>query len=318
MHLYRWSRAALGLLLGGAALALALSTSGRPPAAAQAPAPAKADAAAYPLAELNKSFRAAYARARQQVLDQAGPIILAEGDSLVLRRGGKRSEVRYVPAVYHTLKAVSHIPLAIYSLLFLYGEGPLSEQHLADLRDYRRRIDGAGKELEGHLPEACLARQRQIITASQQFLDGVLKAKRVTNAELLAFTRRLGPLLLADIEDAARAELDAMHRQVMRWKAEMTPEEWKRLHVVVMGSAMPRKGNLSVQYFARLLREPGEGPRIVYAESLSDEGRAMRLLGTRLFDTDIGVAFFGDKHRMHRDLLEDAAEEYLAQMDFGP
>lgn len=145
MHLYRWSRAALGLLLGGAALALALSTSGRPPAAAQAPAPAKADAAAYPLAELNKSFRAAYARARQQVLDQAGPIILAEGDSLVLRRGGKRSEVRYVPAVYHTLKAVSHIPLAIYSLLFLYGEGPLSEQHLADLRDYRRRIDGAGK-----------------------------------------------------------------------------------------------------------------------------------------------------------------------------
>jgi hypothetical protein len=69
-----------------------------------------------------------------------------------------------------------------------------------------------------------------------------------------------------------------------------------------------------VQYFARLLGEEGEGQRIVYAEAIFDESRALDLLGTRLIDTRIGTAFFEDASRMHRDLLSDAAREYLDEV----
>src|SRR3954462_7953833 len=51
--------------------------------------------------------------------------------------------------------------------------------------------------------------------------------------------------------------------------------EWERLTVVVMGRQLPRRDNLAVRYFAPLLGEPGEGRRIVYAESLFDDPKAL-------------------------------------------
>src|SRR5262249_30248401 len=145
-----------------------------------------------------------------------------------------------------------------------------------------------------------------------------LERKSNKNEGLIAFTRKLGPLVLANAADAARAEIDSLHKQVTAWKAEMTPQEWDRLHVVITGSALPRKGNLATQYFARLLSEPGEGARIIYAEGLFEEERALNLLGTYRFDTDIGFAFFDDKMRMHRDLLDDGAAQYLKTRKMEP
>jgi hypothetical protein len=66
-----------------------------------------------------------------------------------------------------------------------------------------------------------------------------------------------------------------------------------------------------VQYFARLLGQSGEGRRIIYAESLFEEPRALDLLATHLVDSRIGVEFFNDPERMKRDLLSDAAQQYL-------
>ncbi len=91
----------------------------------------------------------------------------------------------------------------------------------------------------------------------------------------------------------------------------MPAEEWGRLRVVVIGSQMPRRDNAAVQYFSRLLGEGGEGRRLVYAEALYDEGRALNLLGTHQLDREVGAAFFGDPGRMERDLLGAAAAEYL-------
>jgi hypothetical protein len=85
----------------------------------------------------------------------------------------------------------------------------------------------------------------------------------------------------------------------------------KGYSVVILGSAAPRKGSLTVQYFARLLGEPGEGARIVYAESIRDESKALDLMATWAVDTGIGVDFFNDPLRMHRDLLADVAQDYL-------
>ncbi len=56
-----------------------------------------------------------------------------------------------------------------------------------------------------------------------------------------------------------------------------------------------------MQYLARLLREPGEGRRIIYAESMFDEQKALNLLGTHWLDASATI-FFGDSLRLHRDL----------------
>src|SRR5262245_57272469 len=77
-----------------------------PPAGAaigQAPAPPapRAAPAADPLTTLNETFRAAYRRNKEATLARGGPVILMEGDIMVLKRGDQRQEVQYTPAVYH-------------------------------------------------------------------------------------------------------------------------------------------------------------------------------------------------------------------------
>jgi hypothetical protein len=290
------------------------------PAPAQDPPTEKtAVQAADPLATLNAGFRAAYRRARSEALAGARPVVLVEGDNLVLLWQGGREEAQAIPAAYHHLKAVAHIPLAIYVLLAAHTNGNPEEGCLAELRRFRELILAVRTDLEkrGFTPSQ-LERQQKIVSVSLDFLDDVLKQSRVTSEDLVCFARRMAPPVLANADDATQVELDGLHARMTAWRRQLSAAEWKNLRVVIMGAQLPRKGNLAVQYFARLLGEPGEGARIIYAEALYEEPRALDLLGTHLIDTDIGAAFFDDKLRMHRDLLSDAAAAYLKKMTFGP
>jgi hypothetical protein len=159
-----------------------------------------------------------------------------------------------------------------------------------------------------------LKRAKAIADDSLAFLAGVLEARRVEGKQLDEYQLRMRPLLEANAAAAARAQLDALHRQMKAWKGRLTDAEWGQLRVIVMGSQLPRKDNLAVQYFARLLGEAGEGGRVIYAEAIFEEPRALGLLATRIVDTRIGAAVFGDAARMHRDLLGDAAKEYVDKL----
>jgi hypothetical protein len=269
-----------------------------------------------PLLTLNQAFRQSYARARTATLDRLRPLVLAEGDRLVLLTGNGRQEVTVVPARYHELKAVAHVPLALYTLLLPTGQpAPLDDALRAELRSFRNLLAPARASLARRgFDAAQLARQYRLLDDSRRFLDETLAAKEVDANAVRAFSRRMAPLVLANASDAARLQIDAYRDQMAVWRRRLSDAEWGRLQVVVIGSAMPRRGHIAVQFFAHLLGEPGEGPRITYAESLWEDERALRLAGTRGLDTRIGRDFFGEDQRMHRDLLADAAAEYLKTM----
>ena len=102
------------------------------------------------------------------------------------------------------------------------------------------------------------------------------------------------------------------------WQKQLTPAEWKALYVVMIGPHMPRDQECSIQFFERLFREPEEGKRVIYAEALWKETDALDLLATHEVDEAAGTAFFGDPMRMHRDLLADAAKDYLDTHPLAP
>lgn len=298
------------------------SPAGRP-AEPQAPAPAsrpEVQPPNDPLGALNEASRAAYRRAKEAALAGSGPVILVEGDNLVLRRGDRREEVRFTPAAYHDLKAIAHIPLALDVMLSgAPDDGRLGAATLDELTRYRPLIEAArarARTLE--LPEESARRQEEIVAGCLEFLDAVVRDGTCRPAERVAFARRMTPRLMANVADAARAELGGLDRVVGRWKDGLPPEEWNRLTVIVMGRPLPRKDSLAVQFFARRLGETGEGPRVVFAESVFDESKALDLLATRLVDAMLGRDFFDDPTRMYRDLLGDAARAHLDQPERPP
>jgi hypothetical protein len=294
------------------ALALALS-----PAAAFAQKPAPAPD---PIAAANAAARAEYARARAEMLARVGPVIVVyEGDKVVLLRSGARTEKRFVPPSDADLKGVAHVPLGLFAALDALGDGPVAPERLDALSRLRDAVAAARAALAGRgFAPATLERQHRILDASLDLLDATISRKQTSRADARAFARRMAPLVLANVAEAARAQVDGLHAVVSEWRREMTDDEWRALRVVVVGVHMARDGELATAYFLRLLGEPAEGRRVVYAEGLWDEARALDLLATHMIDGSVGAAFFGEDLRMHRDVLGDAAKAYLDEIGVGP
>ncbi len=264
------------------------------------------------LVTLNNAFRAEYSRAKTEALSKVGPLIIVEGSNIFLVRNGKRTEAQIQPPIYQSLKAVAHIPFAVFLMFDQSNFGQLAEARVAELRGYRKLIVDAQSSLgDRGFSDSQLKRQRKIIDDSLAFLDATIENRQVQKTALDDFAKQVTPVLLANVDEAARVELDALHSHVSEWRHQMTPDEWKALHVVVMGAHMPRDSEMTMQYFERLLDEPIEGHRIIFAEGLWEEPRALDLLGTHLVDGSAGAAFFGEFMRMHRDLLSDAAKVYI-------
>jgi hypothetical protein len=262
---------------------------------------------------LNHASRKMYADARKRELAAIPVVIIVSGDDLILHKKGKRTVVNVIQAEYHTLKSVAHTTLALFTHLSDEPGQPLNEERLKMLKEYQSLMIAVGPVVEKFGFDAdTLARQKRILIRAEELTAKVLQDGKVSADDLMKFCRGSRADVLANGMGAVRAQLLATHKQVMEWKKDMTAEEWGMLTVIVPGVATARVENAAVQYFARLFGETkGEGRRVVYAESLYDEEKALNLLGTLRLDSKLATAVFGDPFRMYRDFLADGARTVI-------
>jgi hypothetical protein len=287
--------------LGTAALLCALAVAG-----------ARADA----LTDLNDSFRATYADTRSGVLSRSAPTIIVAFEALVLIDGPTRREEGFTPLLYHRLKAVSHLVFSVQLLLDeRLAPGPLSDAARARLAELAARGAAADAALGsfGFTPVQ-VERQRALIVAARTMIAEALASGRPSVAALEAWLHPLMPALMANVEDAATAQLETLHALVTRWRAELGAEKWTRVNVVVLTVRQARAGNLQYAYFARALGQDAVDRRLVFAESVFSVDPAVTLLGTILVDRVVARAFFADEQRMERDLLSDAAARIVQRL----
>ena len=263
------------------------------------------------LDRLNAAFRDTYREAKARQV--AGTVIVLNGDRALLMRGNViQTEAEIRPYLYHRLKAVDHVALALYLQLLATNEGPLAAPDRVRWTGLRALAAQARTGLgEAFPPGPVLQRQEQILDRSLAVMDRVLKSGSGARAQAAAFARDLAPALMANVSDGAALQLEALHKTVTLWRKAMPASEWAGLKVVVIGAHMPRVGEVTYQYFSRVLGEPREGGRIIYAEGLWALKDALDLLATYGVDRGLGSAFFGDPERMQRDLLADAAKAWL-------
>lgn len=276
-------------------------------ASAQAPAAPQSDAAA----ELNTVFRGSYAAARAEVLAAAKPVILYDGEKLVLVADGKREAGTLVPVKYHRLKAIAHLPFTLY-LELRTPTRRAAEESRAFWTRLGKLVDDVERELPTYdfTPDE-LTRQQAIVAASKPIIAAALAGSFPTPGQLLAFTRKMGPLQEANAVAAAAIELDHYRVQAEAWRKTLGAAAWNDVTVVVAGSQMPRKRHRVVQFFSAMLGVAGEGPRIIYAEALYDPDKALNLFGTHKLDAESAAAFFDDPARLDEDLLSRGAAEYV-------
>jgi hypothetical protein len=272
-----------------------------------------------PLVTLNNQFHDAYKQARITRLAEAGPVVLVGFSNLTLVRGKSRVEVPFPPAIYQRLKEVAHVPLLTFVMLDPTQGQPLDPVKRAEVGYVKELVEASLVAIDRDgFPLALVDRQRTILEKTRTFLTQILKDGKAPIEDLTDFATQTGPLMLANADDAAASHLHTLNSQMETWRGEMTPDEWRSMHVVVMSVHMARDREIAMQYFARLLDQPTEGHRLIFAEGLFEESKALDLLGTHLLDGAASAAFFNDPMRLHRDLLSDGATKALGSMTIRP
>jgi hypothetical protein len=77
---------------------------------------------------------------------------------------------------------------------------------------------------------------------------------------------------------------------------------------------MARQGQNFLQYFSQVLDTPMQGDRrLVYYDG-DDLKVAFDRLGTTMLDAEASAVMFGDRDRLHRDVLADATTQHLSAM----
>lgn len=277
-----------------------------------------------PLGDLNQLFLDAYTARRVAVAQATSPFIIASGSTFVLHRNGQQQTIHIIPEIYHALKDVAHVPFTIHLLLSptAKDDGALTDAQAGQLSILLRKIEAAHKALPtgGFTPEE-LARQDQILSASEAIVSAILQVKRVDRPSLIAFEKKMGPLMMLNSNAAACYQIHRIHPQMMQWKDAMTSSEWDRLMVVIRSGHQPRYQNVITQYFHWLFGDqgtswsyPGESFRVIYAESLGPKEDAGDELATVLMDADAGAAFFQDPWRMSEDILSKGAAECIGKL----
>ena len=268
------------------------------------------------LQDINRSFINAHSAAREFDL-ATGPVILYRNGQLVLITNDTKVTANVILPAYHTFKVFAHIPVAIYLMLSPQGGGPIDSMNLQLLRSYYKKLEYVQRNINQiTLNSTDLQNQKVILSKSMQLLKTIIDNERFNIKELISFTQGMLPFISANIENAARNQLDSIHRQVMAWKSEMAPERWKKLRVAIQGAVLARDGDLTKQYFKRLLHIEKEGLRLVYKELYFPPTPMLTLLATRSIDRGISVAIFNNPDRMFRDVLSDAAASYIRIMKF--
>ncbi len=258
--------------------------------------------------------------ATKKSLGREIPVILVSGDLLALRYLGKRIEVNYIPEYYHFIKSIAHVACSMHTLDWMEKNGTcvkeLKQKTLVDLSLLYKDIEAQGElsDLKSHLP---------ILKEYQRLLQ--------EGGSLLT----LKDALLELVDKAAAVRLDALDAHVKELKKQIPLKQRKNIAVIVMGPALPREGELSMQYFKKALEEENSlkeqcphlngsltntshvfaEQRLIYAESISEEEKAIELLTSYICDENLGQDLLNDKKIMRADFLMKAAKEQLNHLN---
>jgi hypothetical protein len=271
------------------------------------------------LDQVNEQFHEAYDGARSQAKHEC-PVFVLLADTLVVFHRDARRELRYTPDAFHMLKAITHVPVALYAELQRSDPSDVTSRERLEklqnrMRSSREKLDTDRERLGWSEPtwrdvdttlQSCTALLELAMTGPAQ-------------AALDAFAQTLGPVLLRLTHDATRIQLESLHACVEKALAAMSESEREELHVVVTGDHQARARSLGMQYFRMRLAESAQvEERVAYAEGTSDETEAFELVGTRRLDHALAAAFFGDRKRLQRDILGDSAAALLREQPFAP
>ncbi|KAI8822010.1 uncharacterized protein EV422DRAFT_413101 [Fimicolochytrium jonesii] len=235
--------------------------------------------------------------------------------------------------LFHELKSLCHIPLAI--LAAIAGDIDHRQARAAlrrvweGARDVERTMrDGGGYCLSEEQRERNLELVRRTVVLLEGVVGGETREERVvivekdgsefegkgvlTKDDVSTYIRSLRQTFSRNMWDATQdclLAMDAALRSILSEHVETL--HGKKLHIVVQGEHMPARDNMFVQYFLAATGTEKEGEGVYYCSPKLSEEEVVGIVQQHITDGLVGWQVFGDRERMHSDLLAPSAHKIL-------
>lgn len=236
-----------------------------------------------------------------------------------------------VGQIYDVMKAISHIPLGIFSIISGYEEDPKQRQWVPALQTYRAYIVNV-QDTKSYI--SGLGREENIVTdrmllSSLDFIDAITTSVNFTYEEFAAYARGIGNEIFYCQNRAAKNQVEVMKDVLQGWKDMIGEQEWNKLYVIIGAVWTLTQENAHELIIKSLMDENVRETHVVVSEAVPDLETAQALMGRivgdrvmaeLVFDWTANPAFAQDIYSLstRRDLLSQAVEKVLDGRTAGP
>lgn len=258
-------------------------------------------------------------RSQAELTAGTRPVMLIARDVTVVSEKGEKTYPRDGRG-YNELKTVSHVLLGIIGAVTPWPQDAAGKARMrteldvvkAEIAVFLPAIDGLD------LPVDTRARQREMLGMAGAFVDRALSGEELTRTEVSAAINTMRPVWAANMREAARTELEALHRAVSSARKDLSAEEWNRLYVVSHGGPDVRAVNVVRLYLQRVMPAKMDAGKVLFAVDTHGKENMIDYAGYVRMQRIVGAWAFGDPKRMEVDLLGYEAGAILDEIIPAP
>ncbi len=267
----------------------------------------------------DKAMLAIFHRGQDALTAETRPVMVIARDVTVMSDKGQISFARGAPN-YLIFKSTSHVLLGIIGAVTpwpeMSSENPRWKQEFSAIT---QEIDTLLAVIDGlDLSKEEIARQRHMLETAQSFATEAVKRGTLTRQDVTDAINDMRPIWAANMREAARAELLALHKAVSDAQAAVSKEVWDEMYVVHHGGSNVTGINVVELYLERVMPQKVAAGQVMFAENAHGNKAMADYVGYERMQRHVGAWAFGDPGRMEVDLLGYEAGSLLDEMIPSP
>lgn len=267
----------------------------------------------------NKAMLSIFHRGQDRLTAKTRPVMVIARDVTVIAEDGNATYPRDAPQ-YANLKSTSHVILAIIGAVTPWPEDDEAKaRSMTDLKSVSDEIDTFLSVIDSvDMPADLLADQRKMLQMAKEFAENALEEGLVNRDSVSDVINKMRPIWAQNMREAARAELEALHKAVSAARASMDEESWDRVYIVHHGGMNVKSVNVVQLYLERVMPEKLAAGQLLFAENKHGIDAMAEEAGYTRMQRIVGAWAFGDPARMEVDLLGYEAGSVLDEMIPAP
>lgn len=238
---------------------------------------------------------------------------------------GTSYTVAPTPRPYEMWKALSHIPLGLFTILSPYFSNPTATKWKTKVNAYFEMLLTTFEAFE-HLndPDFDVELARNFLETTREYLAMLLEKNSVTTDDYEDFTGKLRPLIIQAMKHAAHLQISAGIEAMKKWKT-MLGDKWDDVIVAIPVIWPVAEHSPRHLIFKSLMNADKLKTNLFLLQGPKDDEEVKTLLGRIIADRLVGRFAFhpNDDEKgkrlfqclsSHTDIMSDACHEELEQL----